>query len=179
MNVKDKIIFGLIVVLLVGGGYIYYTYTQIIDTMDLLASQDAFTNASVENPLIDTHVTDVNTDFEERLEKLRLQFIGRAKHVRNNKLGIEANTELIEYNTDSLSTRISDVQFNLDEFARVTERDLKNLERDIEDAQASFDNYRRRTSRKISDIEQTVTSVQNDVTKLNEEVFEKENGKDR
>ncbi len=177
MSVKDKIIFGLIIVLLIGGGYIQYTYMQLVDVMDVLASQDLYSKATIEKPIIDTHVDQVNTDFDQRLETLRLEFIGRAKHVRANKLGVEANTALIDKNTDSLATMISDVQFNLDEFKRDTEKNLDDLERDIAEQQDAFDSYRRRLTRQISDIEQSVATIQNDINKLNTKVFEEDNKK--
>ena len=177
MSIKDKIIFGLIVVLLIGGGYIQYTYTQILAVMDVLASQELYAEATTEAPIINTHVDQVNAEFSERLRVLELQFIGRAKHVKNNRDNIAANLELINHNTDSLSVMISDVQFDLDEFKRNTEKQFGDLDRDLRDMQDSFDSFRRRNTRKISDIEQSLVTLQNDIEKLNTEVFEKEQTK--
>ncbi len=174
MSVKDKIIFGLIIILLVGGGYIQYTYTQLLDVMDVLASQDLYSQATMDKPIVDTHVDQVNTEFDARLTKLELEFIGRAKHVKANQLGIIANTELIDKNTDSLAVMINDVQYNLDEFKRDTEKSLAELENDLQDQQDAFDSYRRRLTRQLSDIEQSVATIQNDVNKLNDEVFKEE-----
>lgn len=174
MSIKDKIIFGLIVVLLIGGGYIQYTYTQIIEIMDVLASQDLYSEATLENPIIDTHVDQVNAEFREDLRKLNLQFIGRGKHVALNRDNIASNLNLLNHNTDSLATMINDVQFNLEEFERETEDELSKLKRDQKDLQDNYDSYRRRLIRQISDIEQSVAALQNDINKLNQEVFEKE-----
>ncbi len=174
MSIKDKLIFGLIVVLLIGGGYIQYTYTQILDIMDVLASQDLYSEATLENPIIDTHVDQVNSEFREDLRKLNLQFIGRGKHVALNRDNIAANLKLLNRNTDSLATMINDVQFNLEEFERETEDELSDLKRDQQDLQDNYDSYRRRLTRQISDIEQSVAALQNDINKLNQEVFEKE-----
>ena len=174
MSIKDKLIFGLIVVLLIGGGYIQYTYTQIIEIMDVLASQDLYSEATLENPIIDTHVDQVNAEFREDLRKLNLQFIGRGKHVALNRDNIASNLNLLNHNTDSLATMINDVQFNLEEFERETEDELSDLKRDQQDLQDNYDSYRRRLTRQISDIEQSVAALQNDINKLNQEVFEKE-----
>ncbi|MFH1851487.1 MAG: hypothetical protein ABIA75_04015 [Candidatus Neomarinimicrobiota bacterium] len=177
MSAKDKIIFGLIIVLLIGGGYIQYTYTQILDIMAVLASESLYKKASVEEPIINTHVDMVNTEFREDLRKLNLEFIGRGKHVAKAQKDIISNTELIDRNTDSLAVLINEVQFNLDDFQRKTEKELADLGRDQRDLQESFDSYRRRLTRQLSDIEQAVAAIQSDVNKLNAKVLEKEGEK--
>ncbi|MCK5331242.1 MAG: hypothetical protein KAK01_07530, partial [Candidatus Marinimicrobia bacterium] len=55
-----------------------------------------------------------------------------------------------------------------------TEDELSDLKRDQQDLQDNYDSYRRRLTRQISDIEQSVAALQNDINKLNQEVFEKE-----
>ncbi len=179
MSIKDKIIFGLIVVLLIGGGYIQYTYTQLLAVMEVLASEQLYSKATIENPIIDSHVDEINAEFREDLRTLNLQFIGRGKHVARNRDNVAANLELIKKNTDSLATMISDVQFNLEEFQRETNDELSGITRDIRDVQDSFSSYRRRVAAQIAEVQQSISTLQADVNKLNEEVFEKEKDEKR
>lgn len=179
MNIKDKIIFGLIIILLVGGGYIQNSYTQVMKKMDVLASQDLYSKATPEEPIINTHVDEVNQEFREDLRKLNLEFIGRGKHVRQAQLDILANTELIARNTDSLSLRINDVLYELNEFKEKMDRELADLSWDQRDMQESFSTYRSRVTTQISNLEQSIAAIKNDVDKLNQKVFEKEQAKSR
>ena len=53
MSVKDKIIFGIMIILIAGGSYIQYSYSKIMDRMDVLDTEQL------------AHVDEVNNDFRE------------------------------------------------------------------------------------------------------------------
>ena len=103
MSVKDKIIFGILVILIVVAGYFQYMASNMISRMDELNENDS------------KHVDVVHNEFREDLRKLTLKFIGRGKHLQKAQQDIVANTEFIEYVTDSLGYAIQLVQYNLDE----------------------------------------------------------------
>lgn len=165
MNIKDKIIFGLLAVLLVSAGYFQYISDVMQSRMVVLNEQDK------------RHIDIVDKEFREDLRKLDLKFEGRGKHLRKAQADILANTKLIYDTADSLSDAIDDVQWNLDEHARYSDRKFQDVEEAHRDLEDSFDSYRRRNDRKYADLEQTIQAIQNDVTKLNEKVFEEEKGK--
>ena len=71
---------------------------------------------------------------------------------------------------------IEEVQYNLDEYRRITDKKIDRLNNDILDLQDSFDSQRRQTRRKFSDLEQTLTQLQNQVKELHEP---KEDQKDK
>ena len=108
MNGKDKFIFFILLLLVLGAGY-YYTMTEnIFLRMDQLQTADK------------KHVDKVLGAYADSLDRYNLRFIGRGKHMRKMQKDIIANTDLIEKNTDSLATMVDDVSFTLDNFMRKT-----------------------------------------------------------
>lgn len=154
MSVKDKIILLLMILLLVGGVYVYYTYTLVMDRMDLMDKKQF------------THIDEVNKEFRDGLNKLDLQFVGRGKHLQTAQQNIIANTNLINNVNENLVSRIEDVSYDLDEAVRVINNDISGVSRDLGDLRADVDSERRRNTRRLTDIEQSVTNVKNSVKEL-------------
>jgi gas vesicle protein len=159
MSVKDKIIFGVLVVLIGVAGYFQYMATNMIARMDELNKKDA------------AHVDVVHNEFREDLRKLNLQFIGRGKHLQKAQQDIIANTKYIEYVTDSLGNAIQEVQYNLDELDRMVAKQFANVEDDIQDLTESFNRERRRSKSERAEIKQTITAMQSEIKALNDKVF--------
>ncbi len=154
MSVKDKIILLLMILLLVGGVYVYYTYTLVMDRMDLMEKQQY------------THIDEVNKEFRDGLNKLDLQFIGRGKHLQTAQQNIVANANLINTVNEELNSKIEDVSYDLDEAVRTINNDISGVRRDLGDLRADVDGERRRNTRRLTDIEQSVTNVKNSVKEL-------------
>ena len=159
MSVKDKIIFGVLVVLIGVAGYFQYIATNMIVRMDELNRNDS------------EHVDVVHNEFREDLRKLNLQFIGRGKHLQKAQQDIIANTKYIEYVTDSLGNAIQEVQYNLDELGRKVAKQFANVEDDIQDLTDSFNRERRRSKSERTEIKQTITVMQSEIKALNDKVF--------
>ena len=159
MSVKDKIIFGVLVVLIGVAGYFQYMATNMIARMDELNKNDS------------EHVDVVHNEFREDLRKLNLQFIGRGKHLQKAQQDIIANTKYIEYVTDSLGNAIQEVQYNLDELDRKVAKQFANVEDDIQDLTDSFNRERRRSKSERTEIKQTITVMQSEIKVLNDKVF--------
>ena len=106
MNAKDKFIFGLLGVLIIGAFYFQFLTDELNKRMDTLNLADK------------EHVDIVLNEFSDSLRVYNLRFIGRGKHLRKAQKDIVANTDLIERNTDSLASMIDDVNF--EELARST-----------------------------------------------------------
>ncbi|MEE3150362.1 MAG: hypothetical protein VX284_05185 [Candidatus Neomarinimicrobiota bacterium] len=159
MSVKDKIIFGVLLVLIGVAGYFQYMATNMIARMDELNKNDL------------EHVDVVHNEFREDLRKLNLQFIGRGKHLQKAQQDIIANTKYIEYVTDSLGNAIQVVQYNLDELDRTVAKQFANVEDDIQDLTDSFNRERRRSKSERAEIKQTITVMQSEIKVLNDKVF--------
>ena len=159
MSVKDKIIFGVLVVLIGVAGYFQYIATNMILRMDELNKNDS------------EHVDVVHNEFREDLRKLNLQFIGRGKHLQKAQQDIIANTKYIEYVTDSLGNAIQEVQYNLDELDRKVAKQFANVEDDIQDLTDSFNRERRRSKSERTEIKQTITVMKSEIKALNDKVF--------
>ena len=148
MNLKDKIFLFIVVGFLVGGGYIWYTYTEITERMIQMEKEH------------ETHIDQVNKEFRQDLKTLDLQFIGRGKHVRQAQKDIVSNREFILSKSDSLGSLIEDVAYNLNELSRNVDKHFISVEQNIRDIEESFDSQRRRINRRISDIEQNLSTIQ-------------------
>ena len=168
MSVKDKIILLLMILLLVGGVYIYYTYTLVMDRMDLMEKQQY------------THIDEVNKEFRDGLNKLDLQFVGRGKHLQTAQRNIVANTNLINNVNENLNSKIEDVSYDLDEAVREINNDISGVGRDLGDLRADVDSERRRNTRRLTDIEQSITNVKNSVNEIdNLSIIQKAREKDK
>ena len=156
------------ILLLVGGVYIYYTYTLVMDRMDLMEKQQY------------THIDEVNKEFRDGLNKLDLQFVGRGKHLQTAQRNIVANTNLINNVNENLNSKIEDVSYDLDEAVREINNDISGVDRDLGDLRADVDSERRRNTRRLTDIEQSITNVKNSVTELdNLSIIQKAREKDK
>ena len=168
MSVKDKIILLLMILLLVGGVYVYYTYTLVMDRMDLMEKQQY------------THIDEVNKEFRDGLNKLDLQFVGRGKHLQTAQRNIVANTNLINNVNENLNSKIEDVSYDLDEAVREINNEISGVSRDLGDLRADVDSERRRNTRRLTDIEQSITNVKNSVKELdNLSIIRKAREKDK
>ena len=98
MSVKDKIIFGLLAVLLAGGGYFQWMASDMKTRMDSLNQNDK------------DHLDIIDREFREDLRKLNLRFEGRGKHIRKAQEDIIANTDLINQKAAELLDKIEEVQ---------------------------------------------------------------------
>jgi len=164
MNVKDKIIFGLLIVLLAAGGYFQWMADDMKSRMDELNKNDQ------------EHLDVIDREFREDLRNLNLRFEGRGKHIRKAQEDIIANTNLINEKASELSDMIEEVQYNLDEYSRITDKKLERTNNEIADLQDSFDSQNRQNRRKFSDLEQTITQIQNTLKEM-QEPEEEEEGK--
>jgi methyl-accepting chemotaxis protein len=97
-----------------------------------------------------------------------LRFEGRGKHIRKAQQDIIANTNLINQKASELTDMIEEVQYNLDEYSRITDKKIDRTNNDVADLQDSFNSQNRQNRRKFSDLEQTLTQLQNNVKELHE-----------
>lgn len=168
MSVKDKIILLLMILLLVGGVYVYYTYTLVMDRMDLMDKKQF------------THIDEVNKEFRDGLNKLDLQFVGRGKHLQTAQQNIVANTNLINNVNENLTSKIEDVSYDLDEAVREINNEISGVDRDLGDLRADVDSERRRNTRRLTDIEQSITNVKNSLKEIdNLSIIKKAREKDK
>ena len=148
MNAKDKFVFGLLGVLIVGAFYFQFLTDELNKRMDELNLADK------------EHVDIVLNEFSDSLRVYNLRFIGRGKHLRKAQKDIIANTELIEKNTDSLASMIDDVSFTLDNFMRNTKKNFRNVNNDIDDLATEVKGTIRKLKQAIADLEQKASTLE-------------------
>jgi len=154
MSIKDKIIFGIFIIIIAAGGYFQWISDDMKSRMDVLNQNDQ------------EHLDVIDREFREDLRNLNLRFEGRGKHIRDAQQDIIANTNLINRTASELNDKIDEVQYNLDEFSRITDLKIDKANNALNDLEDSFNSQRRQNRRKFSDIEQTITQLQNQVKEL-------------
>lgn len=154
MSIKDKIIFGVLIIIIAAGGYFQWISDDMKSRMDVLNQNDQ------------EHLDVIDKEFREDLRNLNLRFEGRGKHIRDAQQNIIANTNLINRTASELNDKIDEVQYNLDEFSRITDLKIDKANNALNDLEDSFNSQRRQNRRKFSDIEQTITQLQNQVKEL-------------
>ena len=154
MSIKDKIIFGVLIIIIAAGGYFQWVSDDMKSRMDVLNQNDQ------------EHLDVIDKEFREDLRNLNLRFEGRGKHIRKAQQDIIANTNLINTTASELNDKIDEVQYNLDEFSRITDIKIDKANNALIDLEDSFDSQRRQNRRKFSNIEQTITQLQNQVKEL-------------
>ena len=154
MSIKDKIIFGVLIIIIAAGGYFQWISDDMKSRMDVLNQNDQ------------EHLDVIDKEFREDLRNLNLRFEGRGKHIRKAQQDIIANTNLINRTASELNDKIDEVQYNLDEFSRITDLKIDKANNALNDLEDSFNSRRRQNQRKFSDIEQTITQLQNQVKEL-------------
>ena len=154
MSIKDKIIFGVLVIIIAAGGYFQWISDDMKSRMDVLNQNDQ------------EHLDVIDKEFREDLRNLNLRFEGRGKHIRKAQQDIIANTNLINTTASELNDKIDEVQYNLDEFSRITDIKIDKANNALNDLEDSFNSEKRKNRRKFSDIEQTITQLQNQVKEL-------------
>ena len=154
MSVKDKIIFGLLGVLLIAGVYFQLMADDMKSRMSELDSNDS------------EHLDVIDKEFREGLRQFNLKFEGRGKHIRKAQEDIISNTNLINEKANQLSDKIEEVQYNLDEYSRLTNKKIDRTNNEVADLLDSFDSQRRLTKRKLSDLELSITQLTNRVKEL-------------
>jgi methyl-accepting chemotaxis protein len=154
MSIKDKIIFGVFIIIIAAGGYFQWISDDMKSRMDILNQNDQ------------EHLDVIDKEFREDLRNLNLRFEGRGKHIRDAQQNIIANTNLINRTASELNDKIDEVQYNLDEFSRITDLKIDKASNALNDLEDSFNSQRRQNRRKFSDIEQTITQLQNQVKEL-------------
>ena len=154
MRNADKIIIVLLILLFIGAGYFQYVTDELNKRMDVINK--------VDQKLVDK----VEDEFADSLKQYNLRFIGRGKHLRQAQLDIVSNTDLINKNTDSLSSLIDNVDFKLDNFMRETNRNFKNVNNDLEDLSDEVRTNIRRTKQKLADLEQSTDRLTKDLKEV-------------
>ena len=154
MSIKDKIIFGVLIIIIAAGGYFQWISDDMKSRMDVLNQNDQ------------EHLDVIDKEFREDLRNLNLRFEGRGKHIRKAQQDIIANTNLINRTASELNDKIDEVQYNLDEFSRITDLKIDKANNALNDLEDSFNSQKRQNRRKFSDIEQTITQLQNQVKEL-------------
>ena len=113
---------------------------------------------------------DVNSTVEiyDRLEK---KWIGTSKHVRTLQEETHAHYAVYESQMDSIDIVLEEIKFSIDQLEEVLSRKIDRVKDDVSNLEDSFESYKRSNDRTIRQLKQNISTIQDDITKLNEKVF--------
>ena len=131
MSIKDKIIFGIFIIIIAAGGYFQWISDDMKSRMDVLNQNDQ------------EHLDVIDKEFREDLRNLNLRFEGRGKLIRKAQQDIIANTNLINTTASELNDKIDEDQYNLDEFSRITDIKFDKANNALIDLEDSFNSEKR------------------------------------
>jgi len=147
MNIKDKVVYFILLGLIAGGVFLKFENDKMNIRMDNLNSADIRHEEKIEDP------------FTDSLRQYNLRFIGRGKHIRKAQNDIVANNDLIKSSTDSLASLIDDVGYTLDNFIRSTDKNFKEVRNDVDDLGIEIRGNIKRLKRNISDVQDLVSTI--------------------
>ncbi len=113
---------------------------------------------------------DVNSTVEiyDRLEK---KWIGTSKHVQTLQEETHAHYAVYEAQMDSIDIVLEEIKFSIDQLEEVLSRKIDRVKDDVSNLEDSFESYKRSNDRTIRQMKQNISTIQDDITKLNEKVF--------
>jgi len=122
---------------------------------------------------------DVNSTVEiyDRLEK---KWIGTSKHVQTLQKETHEHYSAYEAQMDSIDIVLEEIKFSIDQLEEVLSRKIDRVKDDVSNLEDSFESYKRSSDRANRQMKQNISTIQDDIIKLNEKVFppaEEEDGK--
>ena len=113
---------------------------------------------------------DVNSTVEvyDRLEK---KWIGTSKHVQTLQQETHAHYKLYSEKVDSINMVFEEVKFSIDQLEELLTRKIDRVKEDVTNLEETFDSYKRSNNRSIREIKKDISTIKDDIAKLNEKVF--------
>ena len=113
---------------------------------------------------------DVNSTIEiyDRLEK---KWIGTSKHVQTLQKETHSHYDVYAAQMDSIDIVFEEIKFSIEQLEEALTRKIDRVKDDVSNLEDSFESYKRSNDRGIRQIKQNITTIQDDIAKLNEKVF--------
>lgn len=112
----------------------------------------------------------VNSTVEiyDRLEK---KWIGTSKHVQTLQNETHDHYRAYAEQMDSVDIVFEEIKFTIEQLEETLTRKIDRVKDDVRNLEESFEGFKRSTNRTIREVKQNISTVQDDIDKLNEKVF--------
>ncbi len=161
----QKIINILVVVLF--GVTLYYT---IIVDYQRSTAIDELSASDIE---LQGHRSMIDTEYE----RLNNKFIGRGKHMQRIQTSLKDLNNRLSVVADSLGNKIEENAYFLKRLEEQLSDDIRRVQGEITGLSDELSTYKRRTNRSILDIQEQISTLQSDLSALEEKVEPPEDGK--
>jgi predicted nucleic acid-binding Zn-ribbon protein len=112
----------------------------------------------------------VNSTVEvyDRLEK---KWIGTSKHVQTLQNETHLHYKAYAEQMDSIDIVFEEIKFSIDQLEETLTRKIDRVKDNVRNLEDSFEGYKRSTNRTVREIKQNISTIQDDIKKLNDKVF--------
>ena len=113
---------------------------------------------------------DVNSTVEvyDRLEK---KWIGTSKHVQTLQEETHSHYKTYEEKMDSINIVFEEIKFSIEQLEEMLIRKIDRVKEDVINLEETFESYKRSNNRSIREIKQNISTIKDDIAKINEKVF--------
>jgi len=113
---------------------------------------------------------DVNSTVEiyDRLEK---KWIGTSKHVQTLQRETHAHYKVYAEKIDSINIVFEEIKFSIEQLEEVMTRKIDRVKDNVRNLEENFESYKRSNNRAIRELKQKISTIQDDINRLNEKVF--------
>ena len=112
----------------------------------------------------------VNSTIEvyDRLEK---KWIGTSKHVQTLQNETHAHYKAYGDQMDSIDIVFEEIKFTIEQLEETLTRKIDRVKDDVRNLEDGFETFKRSTNRAIREVKQNISTIQDDINKINEKVF--------
>ena len=112
----------------------------------------------------------VNSTIEvyDRLEK---KWIGTSKHVQTLQNETNAHYKAYSEQMDSIDIVFEEIKFTIEQLEETLIRKIDRVKDDVRNLEDGFETFKRSTNRTVREIKQNISTIQDDINKINEKVF--------
>ena len=113
---------------------------------------------------------DVNSTVEvyDRLEK---KWIGTSKNVQTLQEETHSHYKTYEEKMDSINIVFEEIKFSIEQLEEMLIRKIDRVKEDVVNLEVTFESYKRSNNRSIREIKQNISTIKDDIVKINEKVF--------
>ncbi len=146
------------IVILVGISiYFAYKFGTVNERMTVLNSQDSLQSIQVES-------------FDHAVHDLKLQFIGRGKHIQEFQKSVADLNEKLDDTKEELLVKIEDLNFALEEFKTATNSELTTIKNDAAETSQKLSTVKREANNEIMDLKSIMRRLNRNLKSLEDEV---------
>jgi hypothetical protein len=104
----------------------------------------------------------------EKENRLELKYKGHGKHLQQTRSQVEANYAEYTTRVDSIDIIFEEVKFEIEQLDERLVRKIDRLQTEVNNLLDDFERNKRKTNRSIRDIQNNISTMQDDIKKIEE-----------